>query len=168
ASTMAGALCCTGMGLSSPSPMPPEVSQVPTAAITCMEMIGLCWLAVTPWRSWWKVRDVSRPPQHLPSRGKHWGILASLSVKQGNGGRYSCQCYIKGTPPKWSSTSEYLELVCNKPALPHPIASSSYLCGTGKFWGGCLALYGLGPPTPRQCRHPSHPMAARGPHARAG
>ncbi|XP_025955907.2 leukocyte immunoglobulin-like receptor subfamily A member 4 isoform X1 [Dromaius novaehollandiae] len=32
-------------------------------------------------------------------------------VKQGNGGRYSCQCYIKGTPPKWSSTSEYLELV---------------------------------------------------------
>uniref|UniRef100_A0A8C4P8Q0 Ig-like domain-containing protein n=1 Tax=Dromaius novaehollandiae TaxID=8790 RepID=A0A8C4P8Q0_DRONO len=27
-------------------------------------------------------------------------------VKQGNGGRYSCQCYIKGTPPKWSSTSD--------------------------------------------------------------
>ncbi|NXE53853.1 LIRB5 protein, partial [Casuarius casuarius] len=32
-------------------------------------------------------------------------------VEQGNGGRYSCQCYIKGTPLKWSSTSEYLELV---------------------------------------------------------
>ncbi|KFV83553.1 Leukocyte immunoglobulin-like receptor subfamily B member 5, partial [Struthio camelus australis] len=32
-------------------------------------------------------------------------------VVKGDGGRYSCQCYIKETPPKWFSTSEYLELV---------------------------------------------------------
>ncbi|XP_025926538.1 immunoglobulin superfamily member 1-like isoform X1 [Apteryx rowi] len=44
-------------------------------------------------------------------------------VEQGNGGRYSCQCYTKGTPPKWSSTSEYLELVVRESQLPSPSIS---------------------------------------------
>ncbi|XP_009677504.1 T-cell-interacting, activating receptor on myeloid cells protein 1 isoform X4 [Struthio camelus] len=41
-------------------------------------------------------------------------------VVKGDGGRYSCQCYIKETPPKWFSTSEYLELVVRDPGLARP------------------------------------------------
>ncbi|NWJ03529.1 LIRB5 protein, partial [Crypturellus undulatus] len=32
-------------------------------------------------------------------------------VEPGNGGRYTCQCFIKQTPPTWSVPSEFLELV---------------------------------------------------------
>ncbi|NWX88555.1 LIRB5 protein, partial [Nothoprocta pentlandii] len=32
-------------------------------------------------------------------------------VELGNAGRYICQCFIKQTPPAWSSLSEFLELV---------------------------------------------------------
>ncbi|XP_062445321.1 osteoclast-associated immunoglobulin-like receptor [Rhea pennata] len=44
-------------------------------------------------------------------------------VDKGNEGRYSCQCYTKATPPKWSSTSEYLELVVRESQLPSPFIS---------------------------------------------
>ncbi|NXD16098.1 LIRB5 protein, partial [Nothocercus nigrocapillus] len=32
-------------------------------------------------------------------------------VGPGNGGRYTCQCFIKQTPPTWSIPSEFLELI---------------------------------------------------------
>uniref|UniRef100_A0A8C4JYB3 Immunoglobulin domain-containing protein n=1 Tax=Dromaius novaehollandiae TaxID=8790 RepID=A0A8C4JYB3_DRONO len=60
-------------------------------------------------------------------------------VKQGNGGRYSCQCYIKGTPPKWSSTSEYLELVVRGETPPPHLILPSFSHYTGKGGKICFA-----------------------------
>ncbi|XP_068768849.1 T-cell-interacting, activating receptor on myeloid cells protein 1 isoform X2 [Struthio camelus] len=64
-------------------------------------------------------------------------------VVKGDGGRYSCQCYIKETPPKWFSTSEYLELVVRESQLPRPSISVMP-------WDGAI----LGTPATILCKCP--------------
>uniref|UniRef100_A0A8C7E9M8 Immunoglobulin domain-containing protein n=1 Tax=Nothoprocta perdicaria TaxID=30464 RepID=A0A8C7E9M8_NOTPE len=70
----------------------------------------------------------------LKPYGKRAEFLIS-NVEQGNAGRYICQCYIKQTPPAWSSLSEFLELVVRGETLPHLILPSFSLLASATSWG---------------------------------